>query len=93
MQTPLSREEYCRRMRILFSCPDVVNADGSIYQEYYKPVVDVRIRPRAWGDADRMALAHGLAEYSVGKWSEIIHRYLPLWVSESESFILVIHFV
>ena len=73
------QQEWCRKMRVLFSVPEVVHRDGSIRQEYFKPCTDVRIHLREWTHHDTEKLVQGIAHHGVGSWAEIIHDFLPFW--------------
>ncbi|KAG2486117.1 hypothetical protein HYH03_015212 [Edaphochlamys debaryana] len=71
------RLQYVIDMRRKFSPPGMLNPDGSINQDFFKPRRVVLVQERAkWGDVERDGLYKGLEVYGVGKWREISTEFL-----------------
>eukprot|EP00198_Chlamydomonas_reinhardtii_P010015 XP_001699352.1 predicted protein [Chlamydomonas reinhardtii] len=74
---PEDRDNYIVQMRRRYSPAGMLNADGSINQDFFKPRRVVLVADRAkWGDAEREGLYKGLEVHGVGKWREINRDYL-----------------
>ncbi|KXZ48497.1 hypothetical protein GPECTOR_27g667 [Gonium pectorale] len=55
----------------------MLNHDGSINQDFFKPKRIVVLQPRSkWGPQQREALYKGLEVHGVGKWREIAADFL-----------------
>jgi hypothetical protein len=81
-QQPPSEQEriaYATRMRQLFSPPGMLQEDGSINQEFFRPKTVVTLADRKWGDAEREQLYKGLEQYGVGKWKQMAGDMLKGW--------------
>ncbi|EFJ46448.1 hypothetical protein VOLCADRAFT_105588 [Volvox carteri f. nagariensis] len=73
----MDRLQYVIEMRRRYSPPGMVNSDGSINQEFFKPKRIVVLQPRCkWGKPQRDALYKGLEVHGVGKWREIANDFL-----------------
>lgn len=74
------RLEWICEMRRRFSKPEMLNEDGSIRQEYFKPdKVLIADKKRKWGNKERELLYKGLEKYGVGNWKDIGDEFLPDW--------------
>ena len=74
---PADRHQYIIDMRRIYSPPNMINADGSINQDFFKPKRIVVLRPRCkWGKPQRDALYKGLEVHGIGKWREIAADFL-----------------
>ena len=74
-----ARHAWMLEMRRTFSPPGMLNEDGSINQEFFKPKRVIVVQDRKWGDAERELLYKGLERFGVGKWREIGAELLPGW--------------
>jgi hypothetical protein len=73
------RIKYAAEMRRLFSPAGMVNADGSINQEFFRPKRVITVHDQRWGDAERDLLYEGIARFGIGRWNEIEAVLLPGW--------------
>lgn len=73
------RVAWAAAMRTKLSPQDMLNEDGAINQEFFKPKKVVLKVDRKWGDMERDKLSEGLATLGVGAWREIVARLLPRW--------------
>ncbi len=67
-----SAEEHTRRawvvrMRRAFSPPAMLQSDGSIDQNFFRPKQVVVVHDKRWGDTERDLLIRGIAEHGVGR--------------------------
>lgn len=74
-----ARVDYAIHMRKLFSPPGMLNADGSINQEFFRPRKVLTLTDRKWGEQEREQLYKGLDKHGVGRWREIGEEMLPGW--------------
>merc|ERR1711991_938968 len=79
MKTEEQKQEWARQMRLLFTPKDMLNQDGTLNEEYFKPVAPQNISVRKWGTDDAEALLKGIEEFGVGNWAPIKEKYLPKW--------------
>lgn len=73
------RIEYVIDLRRRFSPPGMLNEDGSVKQEFFKPKGVVIVNDKHWGAEERELLYKGLEKYGIGKWHEIAEEFLPNW--------------
>eukprot|EP00879_Flechtneria_rotunda_P007372 GHRR01007733.1.p1 GENE.GHRR01007733.1~~GHRR01007733.1.p1 ORF type:complete len:199 (+),score=46.31 GHRR01007733.1:559-1155(+) len=78
-----ARLAYATHMRKLFSPPGMLNSDGSINQDFFKPKKVVTVTERRWGEYERQKLYKGLEKHGVGKWRDIGTELLPGWDENS----------
>jgi hypothetical protein len=78
-QDDQERISYATHMRQLFSPADMLQHDGSINQEFFRPNKVVTLADRKWGDAEREQLYRGLEQYGVGKWRQMADDMLKGW--------------
>jgi len=78
------KQEWSRKMRLMFSPKDMISEDGSLNQEYFKPKQEILgLKIKKWKDEERKLLIQGIEKYGIGNWKQIKEELLPLWV-ESE---------
>jgi hypothetical protein len=73
------RIKYAADMRRLFSPAGMVDADGSINQEFFRPKRVITVHDQRWGDTERDLLYEGIARFGIGRWNEIEAVLLPGW--------------
>eukprot|EP00884_Botryococcus_braunii_P004742 jgi/Botrbrau1/14269/Bobra.0368s0002.1 len=73
------RDVWVRDLRQLFSPPGMLNDDGSINQQFFKPKQVFLVEERKWGSGERDLLYKGLEQYGVGQWRQIRENLLPQW--------------
>jgi len=73
------KTEWAARLRQILSPPDMLNEDGTIKQDYFKPKKVVIQTDRRWGDAEKEKLLEGLEKFGVGGWKDIVAKLLPKW--------------
>ena len=73
------REAWVRVMRLAFSSPDMLEGDGAIKQEHFKPKQVYFAEPKSFGSEEKAALLKGLDKYGVGAWNPIREKLLPSW--------------
>lgn len=73
------RIQWAISMRQKFSPSGMMNEDGSVNQDFFKPKRVVIVNERRWGEAEKEALYKGLEKYGVGKWREIGAEFLQGW--------------
>lgn len=49
----------------------MLNPDGSICQDFFKPKQVLVVKEKRWGEAEKELLYAGLEKHGVGKWREI----------------------
>jgi len=73
------KQEWARQMRVKFSPPEMLNPDGSLNHEYFKPSKHMRIKVKKWGDKEKKLLIRGIEVHGVGSWQLIQRDFLPDW--------------
>ncbi|KAK9828761.1 hypothetical protein WJX72_001961 [[Myrmecia] bisecta] len=74
-----ARLDWVRSMRRQFSPLEMLNPDGSIHQDFFKPKRVVLVDDKKWGQAERDLLYKGIEKYGIGKWREMSEELLPKW--------------
>lgn len=75
-----ARVEWAKQMRLKFGPSGMLEADGTINQQFFRPKqVVIMNDAKKWGDAERDMLYKGLEKHGVGKWREIGEEVLPGW--------------
>lgn len=79
------KQEMARKLRMLFSPPEMLDENGNINQQYFRPSRQLfnqqAVESLRWSEAQDLALLAGILQYGVHDWSSIILEYLPNWVS------------
>jgi hypothetical protein len=74
------RVEWAKQMRLQFSPAGMLQPDGAIDQQFFRPKqVVIMHDAKKWGDAERELLYQGLERHGVGKWREIGEEFLSGW--------------
>lgn len=73
------RKEWAARMRQILSPPGMLNEEGTIKQDFFKPKKVVIHVSRKWGDVEKEKLLEGLKSFGVGEWRTIREKLLPKW--------------
>jgi hypothetical protein len=80
----LERRERARKLRMLFSPPEMLDDDGKINQTYFRPTRQLfnplSIQSLKWSEWQDSALLAGITQHGLHDWSSIIVEYLPNWV-------------
>ncbi|KAL9654608.1 hypothetical protein ABK040_006670 [Willaertia magna] len=77
------KQEKCRKLRMLFSPPELLNEDGSIDESYFRPNPSKLfnsdcLQKLTWSKKEDEALREGIKEFGED-WTSIILKYLPDW--------------
>mmetsp|Transcript_203 Transcript_203/g.274 ORF Transcript_203/g.274 Transcript_203/m.274 type:complete len:163 (+) Transcript_203:345-833(+) len=78
-QLEAQKQEWARQMRLKFTPADMLNADGSLNKDYFKPKHTTKIVPRHWTDRERELLIQGIQQYGISNWQPIREHLLPEW--------------
>lgn len=84
-RTDAEKIDWVIEMRRKFSPEGMLNEDGTINQDFFKPkrVVIIDDKGKKWGAEERDNLYQGLEKHGVGKWREISEEFLPKWDDQS----------
>ncbi|KAL0482129.1 hypothetical protein AKO1_013333 [Acrasis kona] len=83
----LEKQEWSRKMRMLFSPPDMLDDDGQICQQYFRPSRQLfntqAIMSLKWSETQDLALLSGILEHGVHDWPSIVLEHLPNWDAQA----------
>jgi hypothetical protein len=79
-----AKQESARKLRMIFSPPEMLDDNGNISQQYFRPSRQLfnqnAIQSIRWAEAQDLALLYGIAKHGLRDWSAIILEFLPNWV-------------
>ncbi|GAX81856.1 hypothetical protein CEUSTIGMA_g9284.t1 [Chlamydomonas eustigma] len=73
------RQAWASQMREKFSPKGMVNMDGTINQEFFRPKHVLLVKEKRWGIDETDLLYKGIERFGVGKCQEISMHLLPEW--------------
>jgi len=73
--------DWATSMRLKFTPKDMLNADGSLNQLYFKPRHASKLKEKKWTQKERRLLMEGICRYGIGNWGPMKEELLPDWDS------------
>jgi len=73
-----SKIEWAVHMRRKFTPSEMLNEDGSLNHEYFKPKQNF-VKLRKWTDRERKLLMRGIEKYGIGNWQPMRTEFLSEW--------------
>jgi len=79
----MEKQKQCRKLRMLFSPPEMLDTNGDIQESYFRPdpsrIFNLDSLQRlTWNKTDEELLEKGIKEFG-NDWTAIILKYLPNW--------------